>query len=87
MAATAEYREEMDIVSNFLADCCIMTKDAKVSAKDLYTAYRTWCDGNGEPASSQRVLGARLREHDLIPFRSTGGLHCWSGVALTCYQE
>lgn len=44
-----EYMKENDIVLQFIDECCIKrTGKDNVSTKVLYTAFRTWCEQNGE---------------------------------------
>lgn len=45
-AATDSYREEMDPVANFIRDCLVEERGAKVQARPMYQAYCEWCDEN-----------------------------------------
>jgi putative DNA primase/helicase len=47
-AATATYRSEMDRLSDFLADCCVVGPEYTVKSKALFDLYRNWCSENGE---------------------------------------
>jgi P4 family phage/plasmid primase-like protien len=60
--ATSSYRQEQDHVGRFLADCCELGDDRSVAAKDLRTAYETWCDENGERPWSAKAIGAQLTD-------------------------
>lgn len=60
--ATQEYRSDMDMLAAFMSDCCVVRADAVVKASDLYKAYTTWCEENGERAVTQRRLGQQLTE-------------------------
>ncbi len=62
MVATSEYRSEMDILGNFLTECCVTLPDSYVAAADLYRSYVSWCEANGERAASQRKVGLTLTE-------------------------
>jgi putative DNA primase/helicase len=79
--ATAAYREEMDALAAFLADCCTIHPEAQVTANDLGTAYQSWCEANGEKPLKSIALGKRLRERGFTPTRSprTRG---WRGLGL-----
>ncbi|MCH7577241.1 MAG: hypothetical protein IH822_05550 [Chloroflexi bacterium] len=81
-AATAEYREEQDVIAPFLKDRCILGGDKEATATALYDAYRRWCGDNGEKPMSQRRFGNRLSEHGLTSERRTGGKRWWLGVGL-----
>ncbi len=60
--ATKSYREEMDVLAPFLNDRCQDVPTAEVSTKELYDAYITWCEENGERPMAKRTLGAKLSE-------------------------
>jgi putative DNA primase/helicase len=80
-AATESYRSEMDVLAAFIADCCIMAEGARVTAKDLYGAYRSWCEDAGEKPVSQKALGTRLEEKTFRPGRTKTG-RFWIGIGL-----
>ena len=79
--ATVEYRTEMDVLAAFLDECCILRSDAMAFAKALYTAYKEWCEANGEHAEKQRRFGMRLTERGLRR-EKVGGLFRWYGIGL-----
>jgi putative DNA primase/helicase len=87
--ATAAYRTEMDVLGAFLQECCIADPESNVAAKDLYAAYKLWCDENGERAETQRRFGARLTERDGFERYRGGksGGHRWRGLALLTLWE
>jgi putative DNA primase/helicase len=80
-AATAEYREEMDWMSAFLKERCVLKEGAKAKAGDLFGAIVTWwpCDEDGPP--SQKVFGGRLRAAGLRREKKSG-INWWFGVTL-----
>jgi len=45
--ATAEYREESDIIGLFLSECTVRHEAASVQAGALYRAYEAWTNNNG----------------------------------------
>ncbi|MBI4595133.1 MAG: hypothetical protein HY730_02015 [Candidatus Tectomicrobia bacterium] len=45
MGATDDYRTEMDILGNFINECCHLAKTAECTVKDLYERYGKWCTG------------------------------------------
>lgn len=83
--ATKAYRIEMDVLAGFLADCCILHPNAESTAKELYEAYKTWCENNGETAISQRMFGGRLSERELDRSQKGGGIRVWKGISLRNY--
>ncbi len=80
-SATDEYRQEQDILAGFLADCCIMGGQYKATAKELFNAYQTWCEGQGEKPQTQTIFGRRLRERNLTNDRNNKGVF-WIGIGL-----
>ena len=62
LAATGDYRAEMDVLTSFIDEECVIERDAKVAAKELYTHYSKWADDAGEKGESQRKFGQKLTE-------------------------
>ncbi|MBT3271267.1 hypothetical protein HN371_29285 [Candidatus Poribacteria bacterium] len=81
LTATREYRDESDVVGNFLEECTHAAANGKVSAKALYAAYRRWCDAYRETALKQKSFGARLTERGLERERSGAGMG-YAGIGL-----
>jgi putative DNA primase/helicase len=80
-AATEAYREEMDVLGGFLKDCCVQKKDSSVRTGQLYQAYKSWSENNGEYALSQHKLAGVLLERGFKPGR-TGRRRYWTGLEL-----
>ena len=80
--ATQAYREEMDVLAAWIADCCVINKLAEAKAADLYASYTGWCEAQGEKPESQRSFGLRLTERGLDRRRGTAGIHRWFGIGL-----
>jgi putative DNA primase/helicase len=84
--ATGRYRAEMDVLAAFIDDECIVSEHARAGATALYTAYKTWCDENGEQPESQRRFGGRLKERGFESGRMTAGARKgsreWYGIGL-----
>ncbi|MDP2603322.1 MAG: phage/plasmid primase, P4 family [Deltaproteobacteria bacterium] len=68
--ATDEYRSEMDMVADFIAERCELVPGAKTPFKKLYEAYKAWCSINGEDSMSKKEFGRCLTERDLAPDRN-----------------
>jgi len=83
--ATAEFRAEMDILAEFLTDCCVVGPDTSAWAKDLYGAYESWAEDQGlkdKEQLGQRGFGLALSERGFERDRSTHGRHLWRGLGL-----
>jgi putative DNA primase/helicase len=72
-AATDDYRNEMDIVGQFLDECCL--------SDPIVTAFKTWCQQSGEQELTQTAFGLRLKERGYQP-EKTSGKRWWVGLGL-----
>lgn len=80
--ATEDYRESMDPLGGFLAECCALEPGATATARELYTTYLKWAEANAEQPITQRNFGARLVERGLTNLKGTRGVRLWRGVRL-----
>jgi putative DNA primase/helicase len=62
LAATAQYRQDSDVIGAFLEDCCVEDRTAEAPAGDIYRAYERWARDNGEYVASAQMFGRRLEE-------------------------
>ena len=82
-AATAGYREQMDLIGQFLNDCCDVGPVLKDTAANLYRAYCAYCEKNGEKTVlSNRRYSDALTERGFALVRGTGGVHLRKGLRL-----
>ncbi|MFO1352331.1 MAG: phage/plasmid primase, P4 family [Gammaproteobacteria bacterium] len=82
IAATADYRKEMDVIQNFLGDCCVIQPGLKVAKAEFYRAYTRWCDDNGEHPMSQRDLSRRMQDRGFVEAEGHKGGRKWAGIGL-----
>ena len=59
-AAVEAYRAEMDVISSFIAACCIVEAGRQVRANDLYRVYSDWCQRNNEYCMSSTKFGIEV---------------------------
>ena len=86
--ATGEYRAEMDVISAFLKDCCEQGTDGWVYARELYKAYRGWCEETGERPEPQKKFGGRLKDRGHASRRGgSRGAALYDGLQLGGYGE
>lgn len=82
--ATLEYRAEMDILAQFLQECCGVDRVSRVGVGELYQAYTEWCERNGKNPLSQRNLSLRMKERGFNTVRSgANGYTEWHGLKVT----
>jgi len=79
--ATQQYRVEMDTIAFFLEDECVLGKKYSVTSKDLYEAYKTWCNTRDEEPVSQKHLGTEFKKRDLQD-KKVKGQRGWAGITL-----
>jgi putative DNA primase/helicase len=79
--ATDEYRGEMDVIGNFLKDCCVQKDDVSIRIRELYKAYADWCEENNEHPVNERFFTMRLKEMSFEQVR-TAEARYWKGLAL-----
>jgi len=84
---TAVYRSEMDILGDFLDDCCIVEKAGKVTHSILYQAYGEWCHQSDEEPITTRMLTTGLQGRNFLAKRGHAGKKVWHGLALRGCQE
>jgi P4 family phage/plasmid primase-like protien len=83
VTATAAYKQEIDDVGRFLADRTQATPGARVAAKDLYAAYRQWCQRAEEEPLSQQRFGRKLTERGMLKSRvGADGVYAYVGIGL-----
>lgn len=59
-AATAEYREDMDILAPFIDENCTIHPTERIEAKLLYENYTKWCYQNNELDLKNRAFYRQL---------------------------
>jgi putative DNA primase/helicase len=83
-AATQAYRDEQDILSDWIGENCKTGPGCSVKKKDLYSDYNQWAKQNGHMPLSQARLTRRLNEREFplaADKRTVTGLALTSGVA------
>jgi putative DNA primase/helicase len=82
-AATENYRDEMDIIGQFISERCLIGPCYHATAKSLYSAFSEWSGAQGEKRPMiQQNFGMRLTERGLEKRRGTGGFYSWYGIGL-----
>jgi putative DNA primase/helicase len=81
--ATEGYRAEMDVLGEFIAECCVTGDAEQSTAFDLYSAYQKWCEASGEFYVTKTAFGKRLSERGFDNAR-TGKKQSrtWIGIGL-----
>ncbi len=89
--ATAEYRQEMDLIGDFLDAHTEQAQGGWVDSDTLYGTYSGWCQETGiRNPLSQQQFGQRLSQRGYVrERRRVGGKrpHGWLGLALPGYAK
>jgi putative DNA primase/helicase len=81
--ATAQYREAMDPLRDFLTDRCVLEAVAEIAAKELRATYEEWAREAGvkHPVGGNG-FAERLEARGCVRFRRHGGARWWAGIRL-----
>jgi putative DNA primase/helicase len=72
--ATAQYFDDMDIISGFIKERCNTSDEIEIKANDLYNAFKQYLNETGENINiSQRKLNDSLREKGFSSIRRREG--------------
>lgn len=80
-AAAQSYRNEQDLVFEFIEDSCEKAEHEKVKAAALFNSFIHWKEGNGNHVPwSKKLFGLELKR---LGFESRkSGEHFWCGLRL-----
>lgn len=83
-AATAEYRNEEDIVGRFLSECIVADKTSHVTSNELMKVNKVWATSlNLFPASAKELAEKLKREpYGAMSIKVQGNM-AWKGIKLT----
>ena len=59
--ATKVYRDEMDILADWIGDCLVEVDGERTSVADLYASYQTWCKASGHRPFGKKRLSLKLQ--------------------------
>jgi putative DNA primase/helicase len=84
IAATDEYEKESDALKDFLEDRCIVDKGLTTPCTELYKAYRSYCEENGQTDKhiwDTGYFGKQLGERGFGQ-KKVKGQRCRTGIGL-----
>lgn len=79
--ATTEYREEMDILSEFLAICCVTGNGDFIHNKTLKKAHDIWCKLHNEKTMSHIQFSRKIEEKGFVKIKKETG-RIWNNITL-----
>ena len=86
MAATDDYKDEMDIIQTFIEDCCIVGGHYRAKVNGLYSSYCTWCEDNNVHELSSIKFTKKLKDKGFTQIRSSI-IRYWNGIGLKDDKE
>jgi putative DNA primase/helicase len=78
--AVAEYREDMDILGQWVADACETGPDLEVQSSAAYLNYRAWAEGAGCRPWTNAAFGRKMQERYKRKRAARGNMYI--GIAL-----
>jgi len=81
-SATRDYREEEDVLGEWLAECCYLDSMASMLKAELKGNYTAWCQENKHDEVKRGTFKGSLEERGITSFRGTLNKHYWKGIRL-----
>jgi len=81
-AATGDYQSEMDVIGDFIAECCDVVPDAKTPFKDLFFKYTLWSSKDGDDCLDQKEFARGLAERSFTSGKNKALGRYRSGIRL-----
>ena len=78
--ATLDYRQEQDILADFLTERCQVDKSAVLPKKQLWESYTNWCEASGACRLGQRAFYNSIKERGIGDGRGTGNKCIFRGI-------
>lgn len=77
-AATSEYRDDMDVIGDFITSTCIVHPDRLkyfTASQELYDEYVKWCESTRERPLKRKAFGMRLHGRGFQSEKKAGRMH------------
>lgn len=87
LQATDGYRNEMDVLGQFIEESCETGERHEVMAKRLYQEYLSWCEDSKEKNWSKKLFGTRMRERGFVSETRTNNILWWKSIRLKHLDE
>lgn len=59
--ASKDYRDEMDVISFFISECCELGENYRAPAGELFTQYQEWAKDSSEYSMSKQKFGREMK--------------------------
>ncbi|MEN6371754.1 MAG: phage/plasmid primase, P4 family [Armatimonadota bacterium] len=86
--ATNKYQSDMDVLSDFFDECCVIGTQYKSKSSELYNIYAEWSRARGEKYPlSNRTFSQRLEERNQFQKYDSAGCKWWRGIGIVEYVD
>lgn len=80
--ATRAYREDSDILADFLSERCLVEPNARVTGQLVYAAYKSWATEQGLRPLAGKAFASKLNARGFVA-RKTNGVMVYVGLGVT----
>jgi putative DNA primase/helicase len=80
--ATAAYKAEMDVIQDFIDECCVEDEGAWATVSALHKEYVEWCVKNAEKPEKKRPFARQLVDRGFEADYGTGNVAIRRGIGL-----
>lgn len=88
------YRDDMDLLKDFFEDVCTVAPGLRVTKRDLFEAYKDWCEPLNNKAGNIKYFGRLMMERgfkgEVTKVKDAAGLrrsvHVWRGIKIGVVQ-
>ena len=82
--ATETYREDMDLLAEWMAECCVLDAQEEASCSALFASWKLFAEGRGELrlVSSSRRLAAKLKTKGFWTKGGAGNVKMMVGISV-----
>ena len=79
-----DLRQDSDSIHAFIAKCCIVSEEQRISKNDLYEAYVRFCNDVGREAHKKQGFMRNIRSQGITEVRdSKTREYCWKGIGIS----
>ncbi|MCB2177571.1 MAG: hypothetical protein KQH57_17315 [Actinomycetales bacterium] len=80
--ATERYQADSDAIGRFLAECCLINPNMRVTVAELFDRWTRWAAEDGTDPLNKRAFGEAIDGRGYPATKSTGGLRVRKGIGL-----
>ena len=85
--AVAEYRDQQDILHDYLMERCLFKKSETIAQKELYADYKQWAEDNDVNAIGKLNFRARIQEKGALSDYGNKHVAVWRGIRLQTSED